>query len=135
MSVGFVVTQNGEWAPYYAGTHQWGSFYNDALQGYLLGYFTVNGVRVDPYDGGEFRGDQLDILLRQLESAVVEVSAKSPEWPFYDEKQRSRYYEVCRIYDIEPQPPRDQALRTLREAIKLARSARSANEALVFVGD
>jgi len=135
MAVGFHVTTNGEWAPDEFELPDEAGFYNDALQEYLLPYFTVSGVAVDPYDGAEFRGGQLDILLQQLRAAVAVVGAETPEWPFHDGQQRSRYYESCRMYRVEPLAPRDQALRTLNEAIILASRARRRNESLVFIGD
>lgn len=133
MSVGFGISPNGRWSS--VDHDNCGRFANDALQQYLLDYFTVDDIPVDPYDGGEFRGAQLDTLVRQLESAVAEVGTQPSEWPFHDEQQQAKYYEECRIYEIEPLPPRDQALRTLRQAITLATKARQKNASLVFCGD
>jgi hypothetical protein len=133
MSVGFGTSPDGSW--HSVDRSDWGGFYNDALQGYILDYFTVDGVAVDPYDGAEFSGPQLDTLITQLQTAAQFIASQPVEWPFFDEQQRTRYFESCRIYGIEPLQPRDQALRTLREAITLATKARAQNEYLTFCGD
>ena len=111
------------------------SFYNDDLQEYLLGFFTVDGKRVDPYDGASFRRQQLDTLIDSLQTAAELVAAEPAEWPFTDEQQLTRYFESCRLYHIDPLKPRDQALRVVREAITLATKAKSRDEFLVFEGD
>ena len=133
MSVGFGISPNGKWSSVDGSDS--GGFCSDALQEYLLDYFTVDGIPVDPYDGGKFSGAQLDTLARQLESAVAEVGAQQPDWPFYDDQKIAKYYAVCRVYGIEPLPPREQAIRELRQAICLAVKARKQNAFLVFYGD
>jgi hypothetical protein len=133
MAVGFGTSWDGSWSS--VDRTDWGSFYNDALQGYLLDYFTVDGIPVDPYDGGQFSREQLDTLISQLQTAAASIASHPPEWPFADEQQRSRYFESCRRYCMEPLQPRDQALRVLCEAITLATKARTRDEFLIFCGD
>ncbi|OAI56879.1 hypothetical protein AYO49_03395 [Verrucomicrobiaceae bacterium SCGC AG-212-N21] len=133
MSVGFGTSPTGSWTE--VDRSDWSGFYSDAIQEYIIDFFTVDGVPVDPYDGAEFSGTQLDTLISQLRAAATSVASQPPGWPFTDEQQRARYFENCRIYVIEPLQPRDQALRTLREAIALASKAKARNEYLIFCGD
>lgn len=133
MAVGFGTSPNGSWSS--VDRTDWSGFYDDALQGHLLNYFTVDGVSVDPYDGATFCGPQLDTLITRLQMAAQSIATQPPEWPFADEEQRTRYFESCRQYQIDLLQPRDQALRILREAIALATKARNRNEFLTFCGD
>lgn len=135
MAVGFHVTTSLQWAPDEFDLPDEAGFYVEALQHYLLPYFTVDGLAVCPYDGAEFSGEQLDTLTQQLRAAVAFVSAQPPEWPFQDQQQQESYYESCRTYHIELLTPRDQSLRTLNEAIILAGRARRRNASLLFIGD
>ena len=133
MAVGIGRSPTGSWAD--VDRSDWSGFYSDAIQQYIIDYFTVDGVAVDPYDGAVFSVGQLDTLCSQLSVAINEVQARPPDWPFEHSEQVERYYSACRAYDIFPHPPRDQALRTLRECITLATKARQLDQFLVFCGD
>jgi hypothetical protein len=133
MAVGIGRSPTGSWAD--VDRSDWSGFYSDAIQQYIIDYFTVDGEAVDPYDGAVFSGGQLDTLCSQLRVAITGIQAFPLDWPFEDSEQIERYYSACRAYDIFPHPPRDQALRTLRECITLATKARQLDQFLVFCGD
>jgi hypothetical protein len=133
MAVGIGRSPTGSWAD--VDRCDWSGFYSDSIQHYILHFFTVDGEAVDPYDGATFSGMQLDTLCSQLGVATDEIQAFPPDWPFTEPEQIERYYSACRAYDIFPHPPRDQALRTLKECIILAKKARQLNQFVVFCGD
>jgi hypothetical protein len=80
MAVGIGRSPTGSWAD--VDRSDWSGFYSDAIQQYIIDYFTVDGVAVDPYDGAVFSVGQLDTLCSQLSVAINEVQALPPDWPF-----------------------------------------------------
>lgn len=133
MAIGIGISPTGYWGDIYP--YDVGSFYSDAIQPHIIGYFTVGGEAIDPYDGGAFSEEQLDILCSNLRSAVTQIQTFSTEWPFTNPEQLEQYYSACRAYHVHPHKPRDQALRTLTECIALAEKARELGQVLVFCGD
>jgi hypothetical protein len=133
MAVGIGISPSGSWADVDRST--WSCFYSDAIQDYILDLFSIDGVEVDPYDGADFSGPQLDTLVTQLTASADTIQGYSPDWPFTSSTQIDAYTRACSASGITPLAPRDQALRTIRETIALAQKARSLNHVLVFCGD
>jgi hypothetical protein len=100
----------------------------------LLPYFTVRHLKVDPYDGASFRGDDLGELILTLEKAKLETQNQSAAWPLLA-GEIPKYYEEGNFYNITLLEPRDQALAIFQRAIDLGKLALSRNEELIFTGD
>jgi hypothetical protein len=133
MAVGFGTSLTGSWAD--VDQSDWSGFYSDSIQEFTIDFFAVDGTPVDPYDGAQFSGSQLETLIVQLESAIGLADAQPEDWPLTTPSAVERYFEACKTYAVSPLPPRDQAIRTFREAIALAQKAIRLNHFLVFCGD
>jgi hypothetical protein len=55
----------------------------------LFPYFSVESKKIDPYDGTEFEGAELDQLIAKLNDAIVEFSYKEFKWPLDDKTRRN----------------------------------------------
>ena len=111
-----------------------GGFHDQLIQERLLPFFVSGEVSVDPYDGGEFRGNGLVELRRNLEQAVMELGEQPVNWNVL-ETELDRYYQRGGAYGIVLLAPRDQAIADLNKALALIEVAVRTNTGLYFTGD
>jgi len=114
VTVAAFVTRNGEWEPGLISSDRCFGFPDERTQGILLPYYTDGWASVDPYDGGDFKGEALDKLAENIRRGIVEVSAR-------EENQDG--------------VSRQQLLELLNTTLTLIAKASADGESLAFIGD
>lgn len=136
MPVGFQVGQERGLSSKQSTQLLTGGFHDPGIQDCLLpDFFVADGRVVDPYDGGEYRGEALKELCANLRNALQFIARQESAWPYGDDLELKRYYERGRRYGLDLLPPREQALADVSRALHLAEVAQQQGEALYFVGD
>ena len=133
MSIAFTVTKRGVCKDYTPLSNRWSGIENEAIQGLILNVINRSGVNVDPYDGADLSGLELEILIHSLEEGIRNFETMPDDLNF--NQAEIRFFHDYSRSGNKAASPKEAVQSTLKELARLAKMAQMEGEHLVFLGD